>query len=172
MGEIIKFLIYAISMCAIELVINSLYNRKSITDNAGQNEFHYVLKIPGALKYTCMAFFILGLCMFCIFFVFKLQNNPTVTNGHLWMCLGVMAIGLLGIIRASKWKIAVNGNQMEIQRLFRKSIVLQISEIERVEIGKKNQLLLYASGKKLITIDFLTENYEYLEETLKRNGKY
>ena len=62
------------------------------------------------------------------------------------MCLGVMAIGLLGIIRASKWKIAVNGNQMEI--------------------------LLYASGKKLITIDFLTENYEYLEETLKRNGKY
>ncbi len=72
---------------------------------------------------------------------------------------GVMAIGLLGIIRASKWKIAVNGNQMEIQRLFRKSIVLQISEIERVEIGKKNQLLLYASGKKLITIDFLTENY-------------
>ena len=145
MGEIIKFLIYAISMCAIELVINSLYNRKSITDNAGRNEFHYVLKIPGALKYTCMAFFILGLCMFCIFF---------------------------GIIRASKWKIAVNGNQMEIQRLFRKSIVLQISEIERVEIGKKNQLLLYASGKKLITIDFLTENYEYLEETLKRNGKY
>lgn len=88
------------------------------------------------------------------------------------MCLGVMAIGLLGIIRASKWKIAVNGNQMEIQRLFQKSIVLQISEIERVEIGKKNQLLLYASGKKLITIDFLTENYEYLEETLKRNGKY
>lgn len=87
------------------------------------------------------------------------------------MCLGVMAIGLLGIIRASKWKIAVNGNQMEIQRLFRKSIVLQISEIERVEIGKKNQLLLYASGKKLITIDFLTENYEYLEETLKRNGE-
>lgn len=57
MGEIIKFLIYAISMCAIELVINSLYNRKSITDNAGRNEFHYVLKIPGALKYTCMAFF-------------------------------------------------------------------------------------------------------------------
>ena len=139
MGEIIKFLIYAISMCAIELVINSLYNRKSITDNAGRNEFHYVLKIPGALKYTCMAFFILGLCMFCIFFVFKLQNNPTVTNGHLWMCLGVMAIGLLGIIRASKWKIAVNGNQMEIQRLFRKSIVLQISEIERVEIGESNR---------------------------------
>ena len=49
MGEIIKFLIYAIYMCAIELVINSLYNRKSITDNAGRNEFHYVLKIPGAL---------------------------------------------------------------------------------------------------------------------------
>ena len=120
MGEIIKFLIYAISMCAIELVINSLYNRKSITDNAGRNEFHYVLKIPGALKYTCMAFFILGLCMFCIFFVFKLQNNPTVTNGHLWMCLGVMAIGLLGIIRASKWKIAVNGNQMEIHVYFGK----------------------------------------------------
>ena len=45
-------------------------------------------------------------------------------------------------------------------------------QMEGVEIGKKNQLLLYASGKKLITIDFLTENYEYLEETLKRNGKY
>ena len=50
MGEIIKFLIYAISMCAIELVINSLYNRKSITDNAGRNEFHYVLKNPRSIK--------------------------------------------------------------------------------------------------------------------------
>ena len=57
MGEIIKFLIYAISMCAIELVINSLYNRKSITDNAGRNEFHYVLKIPGALIHAWLSSF-------------------------------------------------------------------------------------------------------------------
>lgn len=166
MGTVIKFLIYAITMCVIYLVISSLYNKKNIADDAGRNGFCYVVKMPKALKYTYMALFLLGLFLFCVFFVFKILENPTVTNGHLWMCLGIMAIGLLGVFWASKWKIAVNGNRMEIQRLFRKNVILQISEIERVEIGKKNQMLLYSNGKKLITIDCLTDNYERLEKTL------
>ena len=46
MGEIIKFLIYAISMCAIELVINSLLTEKvSLTMPAGMNSI-MCLKSP------------------------------------------------------------------------------------------------------------------------------
>ena len=33
-------------------------------------------------------------------------------------------------------------------------------------------LLKHYLQKKFHILDFLTENYEYLEETLKRNGKY
>lgn len=171
MEELIRFVVYAITMCVIYMVIGFLYNRKNITGNAGQSEMCYVVKMPGALKYVYLGLFLLGVCMFCIFTFQKIKKNPTVTDGHLWMSLGVMAIGLLVVVWASKWKVAVNGDQMEIQRLFRKDVILQVEEIERVEIGKKNQMILYKDGKKLITIDHLTDNYEYLEKTLKRNGR-
>lgn len=171
MGQLIKFIVYAIAMCVIYIVVGSLYNRKNITGNAGQSEMCYVVKMPGTLKYVYLGLFLLGVCMFCIFTFQKIQKNPTVTDGHLWMSLGVMAIGLLVVVWVSKWKVAVNGDQMEIQRLFRKNMILQVNEIERVEFGKKNQMILYRGGKKLIRIDYLTDNYEYLEKTLKRNGR-
>lgn len=171
MGKLIKFIVYAIAMCAIYIVVGSLYNRKNITGNAGQSEMCYVVKMPGTLKYVYLGLFLLGVCMFCIFTFQKIQKNPTVTDGHLWMSLGVMAIGLLVVVWASKWKVAVNGNQMEIQRLFRKDVILQIDEIERAEIGEKNQMILYRGGNKLITIDYLADNYDCLEKTLKSNGK-
>ena len=64
-----------------------------------------------------------------------------------------------------------NGDWMEIQRLLRKTITMQIAEIERVKIGKKSQMVLYHNGKKLITIDCLTDNSELLYESLKRHKK-
>lgn len=169
MGKLIKFIIYAIAMCVIYIVIGSLYNRKNITGDSGQSEMCYVVKMPGTLKYVYLGLFLLGVCMFCIFTFQKIQKNPTVTDGHLWMSLGVMAIGLLVAVWANRWRVAVNGEKMEIQRLFRKNVILQVNEIERVETGKKNQMILYRGGKKLITIDYLTDNYECLEKTLKRN---
>lgn len=171
MGTMIKFLIYAIAMNVIYFAINSLYNRKNILSGSDQNGSCYIVKMPKALKYVYTAFFCLGLFMFCVFFTFKILENPTVTKGHLWMCLGIMAIGLLGVFWASRWKIAVNGDQMEIQRLLRKNIIIQIDEIERVKIGKKNQMVLYRNGKMLITIDYLSDNFELLEQSLKRHGK-
>ena len=53
------------------------------------------------------------------------------------MCLGIMAIGLLVVFWASKWRIVVNGDRMEIQRLLRKTITMQIDEIERVKNREK-----------------------------------
>lgn len=160
MGTMIKFLIYAIAMNVIYFAINSLYNRKNILSGSDQNGSCYIVKMPKALKYVYTAFF-----------TFKILENSTVTKGHLWMCLGIMAIGLLVVFWASRWKIAVNGDQMEIQRLLRKNIIIQIDEIEHVKIGKKNQMVLYRNGKMLITIDYLSDNFELLEQSLKRHGK-
>lgn len=171
MGTMIKFLIYAITMNVIYFLITSLYNRKNTTSGSDQNEACYIVKMPKALKYVYTILFGLGLFLFCVFFIFRILENPTVTNGHLWMCLGIMAIGLLVVFWASKWRITVNGDWMEIQRLLRKTITMQVDEIERVKIGKKSQMVLYHNGKKLITIDCLTDNSELLYESLKRHGK-
>lgn len=171
MEVLIKSGVYAVAMCVIYLVIGSLYNRKNIAGDAGQSEVCYVVKMPEALKYVYLGLFLLGVCMFGIFTFQKIQKNPTVTDGHLWMSLGVMAIGLLVVVWVNRWKVAVNGDQMEIQRLFRKNVILQVNEIERVEIGKKNRMTLYKGGKKLITVDYLADNYEWLEKTLKRNRR-
>lgn len=171
MGTVIKFLIYALMMNVIYFLINSLYNRKNITSDSDKNESCYIVKMPKALKYVYTALFGMGLFLFCLFFIFKILENPTVTNGHLWMCLGIMAIGLLVVFWASKWKIAVNGNQIEIQRLLRKNIIMQIDEIEHVKIEKKNQITLYRNGKKLITIDCLADNSELFIKSLKVHGK-
>lgn len=171
MGIMIKFLIYAITMNVIYFLINSLYHRKNTTAGSDQNESCYIVKMPKVLKSVYTILFGLGLFLFCVFFIFRILGNQTVTDGHLWMCLGIMAIGLLVVFWASKWRIVVNGDRMEIQRLLRKTITMQIDEIERVKIGKKSQIVLYRNSKKLITIDCLTDNFELLYESLKRHGK-
>lgn len=60
---------------------------------------------------------------------------------------------------------------MEIHRLFHRPKKILIPEIGKVMIGKKHQLTLYdASGKKLITVDVLSDNYDKLLKTLKNNN--
>ena len=106
--EIIRFIVYAIVMCVIQIVISSLYNRKTIAKDAVQNEMSYVVRIPKALEYVYLGFFVLGLVMFCLFLYLRIKETPTVTNGHLWMTLGMMAIGISVMAWANRWKITVS----------------------------------------------------------------
>ena len=47
-----------------------------------------------------------------------------------------------------------------------------MQDIGKVEIGKKDAMILYdKAGRKLITADGLTENYDRLQSSLKANGK-
>ena len=116
--------------------------------------------------------FLLGIGLFLIFLVFKVSGNESVTMGHLYFSLVFAGIGLLVMIWASRWSILVKESKMELRRMFHKRAELFIQDIGKVEIGKKDAMILYDKvGRKLITIDGLSENYDRFARSLQLNGK-
>lgn len=173
LGEAVmaKYIGYAVSICLISLLLEYLNRRKHINSNLTGDGNYYILKIPSALKYVYLTMFGLGIFLFCVFLFFYRIGNPTVTIGHLNFSIIFATIGLAIAIWAERWRIVVDGKQMEIHRLFHRPKKILIPEIGKVMIGKKHQLTLYdASGKKLITVDILSDNYDKLLKTLKNNN--
>lgn len=114
----------------------------------------------------------LGIGLFFVFLVLKVTGNATVTMGHLYFSLVFAGIGLLVLLWASRWSVLVTGMNMEIHGLLHKKVQLSMQDIGKVKIGKKDALILYdKAGKKLITIDELSENYDRLQKSLQSSGK-
>ncbi len=170
--HIVKCIICAIALGVLCGVIGYRNHRKSAVSNKKQNDTQYVVGVPSALKYVYMAMFLLGIGLFLIFLVFKVSGNESVTMGHLYFSLVFAGIGLLVMIWASRWSILVKESKMELRRMFHKRAELFIQDIGKVEIGKKDAMILYDKvGRKLITIDGLSENYDRFARSLQLNGK-
>lgn len=164
---LIEYIILAIVLSIIGEVISHL-STKSKTIDKNISATHYKVKAPAALKYACMSQFILGMIMFLIFGYFYLKGNETVEMGHLYVSSIFGAIGLYGVIWSSIWGVSVNESQLEIHRIFRIKKVLSITDIGQVDIDKKEAMILYdKANKKLIKIDALSDNYDYLLDLLK-----
>lgn len=162
---IIRYIIIAIVLGVIGEVISHLSN-KTIDENTSTT--HYRVKAPTVLKYACMSQFLLGMIMFIIFSFFYVQGNETVEMGHLYVSSIFGAIGLYGVAWASIWGVQVDDSQLEIHRIFHVKKVLCITDIGQVIIDKKEAMILYDKmGKKLIKIDALSDNYDYLLDLLK-----
>lgn len=165
METIIRYIIIAIVLGVIGEVISHLSN-KTIDENISTT--HYRVKAPTVLKYACMSQFLLGMIMFIIFSFFYVQGNETVEMGHLYVSSIFGAIGLYGVAWASIWGVQVDDSQLEIHRIFHTKKVLCITDIGQVIIDKKDAMILYdKNGKKLIKIDALSDNYDYLLDLLK-----
>lgn len=167
---IVRFIVYAVTLCILYLVINHLNSRDDTVGTSG-SEMSYIVKIPSVLKSVSFIVFLLGLIMFAFFIFLKIQGNPTVTNGHIRVALIFILLGLFIIFFVSKWKLTVNGTTMELYRMFHKKEVFQIEEIEKAEEGSKNQITIYKKGRKIVTVDCLCDNYSRLKETLQNYGK-
>lgn len=166
-GTIIRYIILVVVLGIIGEVISHL-SSKSKTIDKNVSTTHYKVKAPTALKYACMSQFILGMIMFLIFSFFYVQGNETVEMGHLYVSSIFGVIGLYGVIWASIWGVSVHESQLEIHRIFHIKKVLLINDIGKVEIDKKDAMILYdKNGKKLIKIDALSDNYDYLLDSLK-----
>ena len=166
-GTLIRYIIIGIVLGIIGEVISHL-SSKSKTIDKNVSTTHYKVKAPAALKYACMSQFILGMIMFIIFSFFYVQGNETVEMGHLYVSSIFGAIGLYGVIWASIWGVSVHESQLEIHRMFHAKKVLSITDIGQVVIDKKEAMILYdKANKKLIKIDALSDNYDYLLDTLK-----
>ena len=169
---IVKCIAFAITISILYGVTGYLNHKKA--DNGGkmQSDTQYIVRVPSALKHVYKAMFLLGIALFFIFLTFKVSGNESVTMGHLYFSLVFAGIGLLIMIWASRWSIIVTGASMEIYGLLHKKDELSMQDIGKVEIGKKDAMILYdKAGRKLITVDGLAENYDCLARSLKKNGK-
>ena len=165
---IIRYIIIAILLGVIGEAI-SHFSSKTIDEDISTT--HYRVKALAVLKYACMSQFILGMVMFLVFGYFYLQGNETVEMGHLYVSSIFGAIGLYGLAWASVWGVKVDDSQLEIHRIFHTKKVLCITDIGQVIIDKKDAMILYdKTGKKLIKIDALSDNYDYLLDSLKLNN--
>ena len=165
---IIRYIIIAIVLGVIGEAI-SHFSSKTIDEDISTT--HYRVKALVVLKYACMSQFILGMVMFLVFSYFYLQGNETVEMGHLYVSSIFGAIGLYGLAWASVWGVKVDDSQLEIHRIFHTKKVLCITDIGQVIIDKKDAMILYdKTGKKLIKIDALSDNYDYLLDSLKLNN--
>ena len=116
--------------------------------------------------------FVLGIVLFIVFLFFKVKGNASVTMGHLWFSLIFAGIGLLVMVWASRWSVNVNESEIEVHRMFHGKTELSMQNIGNVEIGTKEEITLYdQSGKKVITIDGLSDNYDRFVKSLKTYGK-
>ena len=153
-------------------VIGHLNRKKIAISGKIQSDAQYIVTLPSALKYVYMAMFLLGIALFFIFLAFKVSGNESVTMGHLYFALVFATIGFLVTLWASRWSIVVTGASMEIYGLLHKKAELSMQDVGKVEIGKKDAMILYdTAGRKLITVDGLAENYDCLAKSLEENGK-
>lgn len=169
---IVECIVYAVTICILYVVIGSMHNRNSGEKRGSQNDTHYIVRVPSALKYVYMIMFILGIILFVVFFLFKVKGNASVTTGHLWFSLIFAGIGLLVMMWATRWSVHVDGSEMEVYKMFRGKTKVSIQDIGSVEVGKKEELILYdQGGKKLLTIHGLSDNYDRFVKSLKTYGK-
>lgn len=160
---IVECIVYTVTICILYVVIGSMHNRNSGEKRGSQNDTHYIVRVPSALKYVYMIMFILGIILFVVFFLFKVKGNASVTTGHLWFSLIFAGIGLLVMMWATRWSVHVDGSEMEICKMFRgkQRCLYRILEVWRL-VKKKNLFCMTRVVKnclrsmscRIITIDW------------------
>ena len=164
----IKIFVSLLAMFTIDAIVSYLQKRDNTSSDITQNDNNYVVRPPAALTYVYLFGFGFGMFLFCFFGFFYLKHNPTVTKGHLYFAIIFSTICLLVVIGSSTWKVYVNGENLAYYKIFhRRPVLLSVDEIGEIKIGRKQEIVLYdKSGKKVFTVDGLSDNYSRFCKTL------
>lgn len=160
-------IILLIGIFFIKTLLLHISKQKDISPNS---EGLYIVDFPAAFGHLCLMFIALGGIAFCIFSFLYYRKLGEVSQGHLVISCIFALIGMVGIFIKSRWKIVVQGEQICFYNVFKPRIKIGVKEIEKVQIGRKDELRVYFSGKKIKTIDRLTNNYENFLVTLLENN--
>ena len=60
---------------------------------------------------------------------------------------------------------------MTVVSLGRTTRTFQISDIEKVEEGEDGEIMIYKNGKKIVTVERVSENYDRFKNTMRQYGK-
>lgn len=105
--------------------------------------------------------------MFGIFAVMFVLDFGGVTKGFLYV-FGIFAvIILLIILQAKTWKLTVRENKLSVNGIYRKKADFTFGQIDKIVVGKKSELKVYVSGKKVTTIDPMCVHYKEFIEVAK-----
>ncbi|MCD7744506.1 MAG: hypothetical protein LUI13_04330 [Lachnospiraceae bacterium] len=169
--EMVKYIVYAAAMCLVGWVTGYLHNRSASPDGTVLDGGSYVLKFPKALTGVFAAVMMIGMLSFAFVAVSRCLGTPSATIELIRVSLGFAAVGLAMMLWSMTWSVRVTGEQMEIHRFLRRTQLVTFAEIERVDVSKRFQLLVYRDGRRLVTVDLLAENYDRFTETLEKYGK-
>lgn len=166
-----KFIGCIISLCVISLVMNYFYGRENNSHDPGQNGMNYIVQLPKGMKVIYSLLFIAGILLTIFFLVVKTKWGGGVTDGHIWFALILAGIGIIVMAAGGRWKVSVKKDQMTVVSLGRTTRRFQISDIEKVEEGEDGEIMIYKNGKKIVTVERVSENYDRFKNTMRQYGK-
>ena len=167
--KLIKYVVCAITIAMCNMIISILHERPvTISGETGKTD--YIVKPPSALKSVYMLLSFTGLFLFSFFLFLYIIGNKSATIGHLRTFLAFAAIGMAVTLYASKSRVCVSGERMELHRLLCVPYTVTFSEIERAEVKKKGQIYVYAGGRKIFTVDQMSESYIDFYHALDERG--
>lgn len=165
----IQFFVYMASMVILCIIIEGMDLRG--TKGYIADKDHYTVRIPAMLKRVYFVLFMMGVLLFFIFLFFWIAGNPSITKGNFITALVICAIGMFVMMFASKWHIVVNNDIFTVYRLFGKPVTMHFQDIDSVAEGPKGQIEIYKGGRKIVTIDLLSDNYDQFLNSLSAYGK-
>lgn len=160
----IKCIVFGITLCLIDFVVERMKrnNSKLILNDSS----HFIVRYPKELKLLFKVMFFFGMILFLVFCYLYSKGNLTVEKGHLVFALVFSGIGVLLKVLFSN-ELEVVEEKIIFRKVFRKQKEVPISYV-KTRVGKEGQISLYLDGKKYITIDPLSENFEELINTLRK----
>lgn len=168
LAKTVAYMIFAVLLI---LFLNAMSYRETKKIHKNESSTKYIVSMPAVLKYTYLTMFVFGLFLFCVFLFFMSTGNETVTMGHIWFATTFASIGLLIYLWSSRWHIEVDNRRIVIHTFFKKPIRISFTDIEKITKDSKENMYIYKNGRKIATIDALSDNYDRFEKSLKRYGK-
>ncbi|WP_455717315.1 DUF6560 family protein [Anaerosporobacter sp.] len=137
--------------------------KKNMTFNS--KEFDVAISNEGIRIFEIvLAFFVILFIVFAIMYIFKIGR---VTKGNLYVFAVLSGIVLLFILQFKTWKLSVKENKVSVNGIYRRKVTFTFEQIDKIVVGKKNELKVYVSGKKITTIDWLCVHYDEFIEIAK-----
>lgn len=167
----IDIIIAGITMLIIDVYMTSLYSKSKKTTPLDQSVTNYVIQIPNEAARIFYIMMYFGAFLFAFFAFFLLRGDETLPIGLLVFCAIFSMIGALMILWAKSWKMIINGNNMEYDKLFHKKVSFTFDQIEKVETDSKGAVDIFLNGKRII-VSALCDNRDYLVNSLKEHGKW
>lgn len=169
MRELIKYYVYMIVWMAIFILITGKQKRRIKAVQKEESDDVYVVKYISTFEMVYFWNYLTVVGLLLLFTWAKLNVQPDIQRELFSFTVWYALIAILVMLFANRWSIIVRGEELEIYRFFHRRLKVRVSDIE-FKFGKKDQVILYKEGKKILTINLCSDNRARLEELLENES--